>query len=202
MVLWDACAEAAVDEGTPLLGAGAKPTAFSGSRPELPPVREGYGNPFKPPLQLDVLPTSSSAPPSEDLMSLNSPQESFIVKSRSADSLTAGPPGAAVDRKAEAKASESFTSGWLNRQGALATADEKAAADLELVQRTFQAWRAASAAAHVRRVRGNPGEVPPHESAPLLFLYWDLVAKPSDPCMALRHPACPPLAPGQVSTST
>lgn len=176
-------AEAAVDEGTPLLGAGEQPTAFSSSRPELPPVREGYGAAAsrKPPPQLDAehFPGSSSSGaahiPEADLIALNSPQESiaspqesFIVKSRSADNLAG--PSYAEKGKARADVTSSFMglqSGWLNQAGALASADERAAADFELMQRTFAAWRSLSTAQHVRRVRGSAGELPAHESASL-----------------------------------
>lgn len=178
----DLCAEAAADEGTPLLNTDGHSTAFSSSRPELPPVREGYGTASasssdqpsassrKPPPPLDAahLPGSSSAdaPTSpENLITLNSPQESFIVSSRSADSL-AGP---SSSDKGKEKVTEAFLDlqrGWLNKEGALASRDEKAAANLELVQRTFNAWRSLAAAQHVRRVSSNaPGEVPLHESA-------------------------------------
>ena len=170
----DLCAEAAADEGTPLLTEGHS-TAFSSDRPQLPPVREGYGAAASaasrklPPPQLDAahLPGSSSAnlPTSpENLIALNSPQESFIVHSRSASSL-AGP--SSGDRGKE-KVTEAFLDlqrGWLNKEGALASRDENAAADLELLQRTFTAWRSLAAAQHVRRVSSAPGEVPLHESA-------------------------------------
>ncbi len=168
----DLRAEAAADEGTPLLGTDGPSTAFSGGRPQLPPVREGYGagaspasrKPPPPQLEAAHLPGSSSADAStspENLITLNSPQESFIVRSRSADSL-AGP------SKGKEKVTEAFLElqrGWLNKEGALASRNDKAAADLELVQRTFTAWRSLAAAQHVRRVSSAPGEVPLHESA-------------------------------------
>lgn len=124
----------------------------------------------KPPPQLDAahLQGSSSAAAlssPENLITLSSPQQSFIVRSRSAESL-AGP--SSSSNKGKEKVTEAFLDlqrGWLDKEGALASRDEKAAAELELVQRTFNAWRSLAAAQHVRRVSSAPGEVPLHESA-------------------------------------
>ena len=143
-------------------------------------MREGYGaaasRKLPEPLDAAHLPSSSSGAaqiPEADLIALNSPQESvsspqesFIVRSRSAESLT-GPSYAEKGKAKVTSALIGLQGGWLNEPSALATDGEKAAADLDLLQRTFAAWRSVSAAQHARRIRGNPGEVPPHESASL-----------------------------------